>query len=141
MSGHKIVPASSLLGVPEPSKMRLVNKTTETWQSNITQSAKRSNSTQGYELLPEVSFSNPSWTAHIVAFALVSAGAQQQGYLHVLVWVPVTVIDDDSVGSSQIDAQPTGSGGQQEHKDLRVSVEGTNGFLPVLPAHTAVDTA
>lgn len=65
----------------------------------------------------------------------------EASYLHVLVRVPVTVIDDDGVSSSEVDAQPAGPGGQQEHKHIWVCVEGANGFLPVLPADTAVNTA
>ena len=66
---------------------------------------------------------------------------QQGGYLHVLVWVPVTVVDDDSVGSSEVDAQPSRPGGQEEDEDVWVGVEGADGFLAVLPADAAVNPA
>ena len=66
---------------------------------------------------------------------------EQPSYLHVLVRIPVTVIDDDSVSSSQVDAQSASPSGQQEDEDVRVRVEGPDGFLPVLPAHTAINAA
>lgn len=37
-------------------------------------------------------------------------------YLDVVVWVPVRVVDDDSVSCCQIDAQTPCSGGQEENK-------------------------
>lgn len=36
-----------------------------------------------------------------------------------LVWVPVTVKDDDSVGSLQVEAEASGSGTEQEDEVLR----------------------
>lgn len=39
-------------------------------------------------------------------------------YLDVIVRIPVRVVDDDGVGSSQIDSQPSGSRRQQEGKLL-----------------------
>ena len=46
--------------------------------------------------------------------------------LLVVVRVEVNVVQDDGVGSSQVDAQPPGPRGQQEHKDVRVGVELVN---------------
>ncbi len=37
-------------------------------------------------------------------------------YLDVVVWVPIRVVDDDSVGGCQVDAQTPCSGGQEENK-------------------------
>ena len=56
-------------------------------------------------------------------------------------WVPVAVIDDDGVSGGEVDAQAPRPGGQQEDEDVRVGVEGTDGFLAVLPAHAAIDAA
>ena len=40
--------------------------------------------------------------------------------LNVILWVPVRVVDDDGVGSSQIDTQSPSSGAQEEHKSVCV---------------------
>ena len=71
-----------------------------------------------------------------------AAGSEAaSGYLHVLVGVPVTVIDDDSVSRGEVDAQAASPGGQQEDEDVGVSVEGADGFLAVLPAHASINAA
>ena len=36
--------------------------------------------------------------------------------LEVNLWVPVRVIEDDDISGGQVDAQPTGTGGQHEEK-------------------------
>ena len=66
---------------------------------------------------------------------------QRRSHLHVLVGVPVTVIDDDGVSRCEVDAQPTGPSGQQEDEDVWVGVERPDGLLPVLPADTAIYAA
>ncbi|KAA6424145.1 MAG: hypothetical protein FRX49_06104 [Trebouxia sp. A1-2] len=66
---------------------------------------------------------------------------QQEGYLHVLVRVPVTVIDNDGVSRGEVDAQATSPGGQQEDEDVGVGIEGADGFLTILPAHAAINAA
>ncbi len=43
--------------------------------------------------------------------------------LLVVVRVEVDVMQDDDVGGGEVDAQPPGPGGQQEHVDLFVIVE------------------
>lgn len=40
--------------------------------------------------------------------------------LRVCAWVPVGVVDDDSVGSRQVDSEATHPGGQKKHKYGRV---------------------
>jgi len=62
-------------------------------------------------------------------------------YLHVLVGVPVTVVDDDGVSRGEVDAQAASPGGQQEDEDVGVCVEGADGFLAVLPADAAINAA
>ena len=70
-----------------------------------------------------------------------AGGEAAGGYLHVLVGVPVTVIDDDSVSRGEVDAQAASPGGQQEDEDVGVGVEGADGFLAVLPADAAINAA
>ena len=53
-------------------------------------------------------------------------------YLKVLLRVPVAIVDDARVGGRQVDAQPTGPGGEEEDLDLWVLVEGLDVFLAVL---------
>ncbi len=75
-------------------------------------------------------------------FLLLSAGSEAaDGYLHVLVGVPVTVIDDDGVSGGEVDAQPPSPRGQQEDEDVGVGVEGADGLLAVLPADAAINAA
>lgn len=40
--------------------------------------------------------------------------------LEVILRVPVRVVDDDGIGSSQVNAQPSSTRTQQEHKAIRV---------------------
>ena len=40
--------------------------------------------------------------------------------LQVVLRVPVRVVDDDGVGGRQVDAQPTRTRAQQEHKPVRI---------------------
>lgn len=46
--------------------------------------------------------------------------------LFVIVRVAVDIVKDDHIGWSQVNAQPPGSGGQQEHKYILVCVELVN---------------
>lgn len=51
-------------------------------------------------------------------------------HLDIVVRVPIGVVDDDSVGSVQVDAETTGSGGQQEAELLSAFlVEAIDGVL------------
>merc|ERR1711892_549148 len=51
--------------------------------------------------------------------------------LDIIVRIPVTVIDDNGVGSGQIDSETSSPGGEQEHKLLSTwLVEPINGLLP-----------
>ena len=61
--------------------------------------------------------------------------------LHVVVRVPVRVVDDDGIGSRQVDAQTTGTRGKQESKHVGLGVKLFHGGLAVLPADGAVDAA
>lgn len=62
-----------------------------------------------------------------------------QAHLHVLVWVPVTVIDDDCVGRSEVDAQATSARRQQENKAVRVVIELLDLMHADLVVHAAID--
>ncbi len=53
--------------------------------------------------------------------------------------VPIRVINDDCVSSSEVDAKAAGASGQQEDKHVGVSVEGSHGLLAVLPGNAAID--
>lgn len=62
-------------------------------------------------------------------------------YLQVILRVPVRVKYDTSVSSSQVDAQTTGSGTQQEDKTIRVRLaEAIDGGLSQVPTHSAVNS-
>ena len=54
----------------------------------------------------------------------------QRAWLGWIRAAPVAVVDDDGVGGGEVDAQPAGAGGQQEHKPLRVLVERLHVRLP-----------
>ncbi len=63
-------------------------------------------------LLPVVRLHSP---VDVDSLSLPNAMGSGHG-LQVVLWIPVAVEDDDRVCSGQIDAQPTGPGGQQEGK-------------------------
>ena len=65
---------------------------------------------------------------------------QVQGYLQVVLGVPVRIEDDAGVGGRQVDAQTSGSGAEQEDESVRVGfAEAVDGGLPQVPSHAAVD--
>jgi len=39
-----------------------------------------------------------------------------QGYLNIIVGIPVRIVDDDRVGRVQVDAETTGFGANEEHE-------------------------
>mmetsp|Transcript_32858 Transcript_32858/g.77904 ORF Transcript_32858/g.77904 Transcript_32858/m.77904 type:complete len:460 (-) Transcript_32858:740-2119(-) len=62
--------------------------------------------------------------------------------LEVHLGIPVGVVQHNDVGSSQIDSEAAGSGGEQEDKLLRVLlVERVDGVLAVIPGCVTVDPA
>lgn len=52
--------------------------------------------------------------------------------LQILVWVPIRVEDDDSVGRLQVEAETSGTRGQQEEEVLAGGVEQTQEFPSIL---------
>lgn len=61
--------------------------------------------------------------------------------LNVVVWIPIRVVDDDRVGGSQVNAQTTGSGRQQEAELLRARcVESIDRILTLRTRDGSVDT-
>lgn len=52
--------------------------------------------------------------------------------LLVVVRIAVDVVQDDDVSRGQVDAESSGSSGQQEHKDVPVSIELVNQHDPVI---------
>lgn len=59
--------------------------------------------------------------------------------LFVIVWVEVNIMQDDCVGSSQIDAESSCLCREQEHKDFMVLVKTVNQLLPAVKGtHTRV---
>jgi len=62
--------------------------------------------------------------------------------LHVVVRVPIRVVDDHRVRRSEVDAQPASPGGQEEHKRVGGGrIELLHRSLPVLPRNRAVNAA
>ena len=61
-----------------------------------------------------------------------------QARLHVLVGVPIAVIDDDGVSGGEVDAKATSARGEQEAEQVWVAVELLHGLLAVLPLDAAV---
>ena len=58
--------------------------------------------------------------------------------LQVLLWVPVGVVDDDCVSGSQVDAQTSGPGRQDEYFDVGVVVKAVNVVLTLTPLHLPI---
>lgn len=52
--------------------------------------------------------------------------------LLVVVRIAVDVVQDDDVSGGQVDAESSGSSGQQEHKDVPVSIELVDQHDPVI---------
>jgi hypothetical protein len=55
--------------------------------------------------------------------------------------VPIGIVEDDCVGSCQIDTKTTGTGGQQEYEDFRVRLEVCDSVATVFKLGASVQTA
>ena len=74
-------------------------------------------------------------------FVLLSDTMRSGQSLNVIVRIPIGVIDDDRVGSVQVDAQATGSGGQEEDELLGAfSIETINGVLTQCARDRAINS-
>ena len=69
------------------------------------------------------------------------ASHSRRVYLNIIVWVPVRVVYNNRVSSSQVDAKTTSPCGEEKDKVRRVGcVESINGLLSLWSGHVAIDT-
>lgn len=61
-------------------------------------------------------------------------------HLQVVLWIPVRVIDDDGVGSGQVDSESAGASAEQEDKTIRVWFgESVDRFLSQISSDPSVN--
>ena len=71
----------------------------------------------------------------------VILGQQCYAYLYIILGIPVGVVDDNSVGSCEVDAQPTSSSAQQKHKPIGIRLRETiDGCLSQRTPYPSIDT-
>ena len=59
--------------------------------------------------------------------------------LKVILWVPVWIKDNDSIGGGEVDSKTTGTGAEQEDESVRLwTREPVDCFLTNVPSDTAI---